>query len=61
MCCGMLGGKEDAAAWKELWGSTGWLWVQDPTCSKGWGDSWMETMCVILFRVSCSRSLASKG
>lgn len=32
-----------------------------PTCSKGWGDSWIETMWVILFRLSCSRSLASKG
>lgn len=37
------------------------LQVQDPTFSKGWGDSWIETMWVILFRLSCSRSLASKG
>lgn len=54
-------GKENAAAWKELQRSTWWCWVWDPTCSKGWGDSWIEMMWVILFRLSCSRSLASKG
>lgn len=54
-------GKENAPAWKELQRSTWWHWARDPTCSKGWGDSWIEMMWVILFRLSCSRSLASKG
>lgn len=53
--------KEGAAAWKELQKYAQWCQAQNPTCSNGWGDSWIETMWVILFRLSCSRSLASKG
>lgn len=60
MCCGMLRGGREMLQHK-LQRSTQWRLARDPTCSKGWGDSWIETMWVILFRLSCSRSLASKG
>lgn len=60
MGCSELEGR-DAATWRELWKSACWHQAEDPTCNKGWGDSWIDTMWVILFRLSCSRSLASKG